>query len=203
MITVTLKTSKNGRWRDSKRMMEYAFSQYRKYSFADLYQAMPVYATIHNADPNDPGHGMLALTVVPGSELDGYSIMGLPQDFDRLCGEFSNSLRVKYGKNLVAPIYQGDIMGTLTMTLPSGEQMSSTVIASRDVQQLDDAITLGDIFPWVDTMNFNVLWIIGGLVGAGIALAVALRIRNTIRINRRRRAMLKRRRDAYDKYKRR
>lgn len=200
LISVTLQTSKTGRWEDTRRMMRYGFLQFRKYSFNDLYAAAPIYASIQNADTDDPGTGLLAMTVVPGGSVESYSITCLPEEFDAQVAAFTPQLQVNYSKQLRAPIYTGDIMGTVTLTTEDGQQLSGTLIASRDVAELQQTLTLHDLFPWLDTINFNLLWLLVALIVLIILLAIALRIRRAIVDRRRRREMLRRRREAYRRY---
>ncbi len=68
LISVTLKTSKTGKWIDTKRLMEYGFAQYKTYAFDQIYSDSPL--TPHQKRrQRGRGNGLVKLTVVPGGSI--------------------------------------------------------------------------------------------------------------------------------------
>lgn len=200
LISVTLKTTKNGKWTDTKRLMEYGFAQYKTYTFDKIYKASPLYATIKNADSEDPGLGLVELTVVPGGSITNYTITCLPDEFEASSKELMSRVSVQYSSNLVAPIREGDILGTIALSGDDGQTLSATVIASRDVAEIKPVSTLGEIVPWVDTMDMSLIWVLLALFAVMIILIMILRIQHSIRRRRRYRELRRRQQMAYQRY---
>lgn len=200
LISVTLKSTKAGKWIDTKRLMEYGFAQYKTFAFDDIYQANPLYATIKNAEEDDPGSGLLQLTIVPGGSIGNYSLTCLPDELSTASKDLMNRISVQYTSNLVAPIREGDILGNLTLTTDDGSTLTGTVIASRDVTEIKPVSTLGQIVPWVDTMDLSLLWILLGLFAVMLLLIVVLRIQHAVRRRRRYKELRRRQQMAYDRY---
>ncbi len=201
LISVTLKTSsRSEQWTDTRRLMEYGFSQYQRYSFDELYANSPVYATVENAHHDDENAGLLALTAVPGGTINSFSMYRLPDEYDQTLRDFASMLRVEYAAGLTAPVQQGDIVGTLKLTTEDGTELSTTLIASRDVLAEPETPTLSDFFPWLDSLNLSPLKIGVCVAALILLLIIVLRVRVISRRNRRRREMLRRRRAAYERY---
>ncbi len=200
LISVTLKTTKNGKWTDTKRLMEYGFAQYKTYAFNKIYDANPLYATIKNADSEDAGSGLVELTVVPGGSIGNYSVTCLPDDLAETSRDIMSKVSVQYTSTLVAPIREGDILGSISYTADDGSAFSGTVIASRDVQEIKPVSALGEIVPWADTVDYSLIWILLGLFGLVVLLIVLLRIQHAIRRKRRYRELRRRQQMAYSRY---
>jgi D-alanyl-D-alanine carboxypeptidase (penicillin-binding protein 5/6) len=200
LISVTLKSSKDGKWVDTKRLMEYGYSQYKTFAFNEIYKANPLFATIKNADSEDAGNGLVQLTIVPGGSIANYSVTCLPDDLDATSKELMSRVSVQYSNSLMAPIRQGDILGSISLTGDDGATLTGTVIAGRDVNEIKPASTLGKIVPWVDTMDLSLLWILLGLFGVMTLLIVILRIQHAVRRRRRYQELRRRQQQAYTRY---
>lgn len=200
LISVTLKSTKADRWKDTERLMKYGFSQYETYTFDQIYAAKPLYASIKNADTSDEGAGLLELMIVPGGSVNSLTTYCLPDDFESAAAELMSQLSVNYSSNLVAPIRQGDILGTVSFTTEGGETLMSTVISSRDVLELKPATTLGEFVPWIDTVDFSLLWVLLALFFIVFILILVLRIQHAMRRRRRQRELRRRQRAAYQRY---
>jgi D-alanyl-D-alanine carboxypeptidase (penicillin-binding protein 5/6) len=200
LISVTLKSTKYGKWTDSKRLMEYGFAQYKTFAFGDIYQASPLYATIKNADSEDAGNGLVQLTIVPGGSIGNYTVTCLPDDLEATSKDLMSRVSVQYTNSLMAPIREGDILGSLALTTDDGSTMTGTVIASRDVTEIKPVSTLGQIVPWVDTMDLSLLWILLGLFAVMLLLIALLRIQHAIRRRRRYKELRRRQQMAYSRY---
>ncbi len=200
LVSVTLKTTKNGKWIDTTRLMEYAFAQFKAYPFDEIYKANPLYATIKNADIEDENNGLVPLTIVPGGSISNYSFTCLPSQLDATSKDLMSRISVKYTNSLIAPIREGDILGSLSLTTAEGETLTGTVIASRDVAEIKPVSTLGKIVPWVDTMDLSLLWFLLALFGLMMLLILILRIQHAIRRRRRYKELRRRQQMAYTRY---
>ena len=135
LITVTLKSSAKGKWTDTRRLSEYGFSQYETYGFGELYEATPLVVAIGNADEGDPDGGLLRLTLAPGGSVDGYSVSCLPDELEGVAAALMNAASVRYGRQLDAPIRAGEALGSITIPLEDGGELTGTLIAARDVAE--------------------------------------------------------------------
>ena len=122
-------------WRDTKKLMEYGFSQYVSVPVRELYAMRPTVLEIAGCDPDDPEHGLLTLElampdnsrddtlVVPGAALDG------------LAERFSGMISVEYARDPVAPVEAGEVIAVLTYYPEAGEPLEYPLIAARSVRQ--------------------------------------------------------------------
>ena len=200
LISATFKSTQGGKWTDTKRLMEFGFSQYKTYFFDQIYAENPLYATIKNADIEDPGSGLVQLTVVPGGSISSYSVSCLPDEYELTSKDTMSKVSVQYSHPLVAPIRQGDILGLITLPSNDGGDLSGTIIASRNVAELKPVSTLGKIAPWVDTIDLSLLWMLLGLFTVMTIMIVCLRLRHAVRRRRRIRELRRQQQLAYIRY---
>lgn len=201
LISVTLRGSaRENSWKDTAKLLDYGFSRYRTYSFPQLYSYQPVYASIQNANRDDPNAGLLELSLVSGGTIDGYKARALPDQVSRLVSRVSEQIHVEYSSDLVAPIQKGDILGTLTLNDETGTY-TGVVVASRDVAAEPKPFSLESLLPEVDaTLKANMLRIALIVLLLLILLIVIVSIRRSVRNNRRRRELARRRAAAYRNY---
>ena len=134
-------------WRDTRRLMEYGFSQYISVSVSELYQMRPKILEITKYALNDPGLGQLELTLNKLDTDSNDSIVTLRSRLDYLVSNFNDLVNIEYVHDPVAPINAGDLMATLTYYPDAGEPIEYELLASRsiskrilDVPDLDDII---------------------------------------------------------------
>ena len=183
LISVTFKTSNEGRWHDTRRLMEYGFNQYRDYTFEELYKEHPLDVVVTGADPQDIDGGRLALDIVPGGELNSYA-MNLREGAgaDRVNFIITNS-ELTYTHTLNAPIRAGEKIATLTAKYADGRTLSSDFVASRNVAPAPAAIPetpVEEVEPTrtLDSDGLRLLLIAGGiLLLTGVAAFFIIRVR--------------------------
>ena len=197
LISVTLHTGNDGRWNDTRRLMEYGFAQYKTYHFGELWAANPFYVSIENAASDDVGKGLLALDAVPGGTIESHTVMRIPDEYDQLLEDYKNGMTLTYENALRAPIRRGDIIGKLTMPGPDGEILETRVVASRDVDVYVNLTPAEQLFPWLDLGPVRLILSLSALI---ILLLIVLRVRVTVRRNRRRKQLYRMRLEAYEKY---
>ncbi len=165
-------------WRDTRRLMEYGFSQYISVSVSELYQMRPKILEITKYALNDPGLGQLELTLNKLDTDSNDSIVTLRSRLDYLVSNFNDLVNIEYVHDPVAPINAGDLMATLTYYPDAGEPIEYELLASRsiskrilDVPDLDDIIrnTENDPNPF-PRLTVEIV----AFFAAVIALAVAL-----------------------------
>ncbi|MGJ4850959.1 D-alanyl-D-alanine carboxypeptidase family protein [Bacillota bacterium Meth-B3] len=204
LISVVLKCGggkePDNKWTDTARLMDYAITRYETLTFEQLLERAPVYASVKDAALNDPDAGVLKLSVVPGTALDGYKLKCLPEREAESLKAFSEGLKVSYTDELTAPIRMGDILGTLTMPM-NGQNVEAKLVASRDVAREAEPFSMERLFPGLRETLTSPAVLIGAIVLVLLLIAVIVaKLRAAARERRRRRDMLKRRRKAYDRY---
>lgn len=134
-------------WQDTKRLMEYGFSQYVSVSVSELYGMQPKVLEISKYDLEDPGLGQLELTINKLVNNDNDTLVTLRNRLDYLASNFNDLVSIEYVHDLVAPITVGETMATLTYYPEVGEPIEYELVASRsiarrvlDVPDLDDII---------------------------------------------------------------
>lgn len=134
-------------WRDTRRLMEYGFSQYVSVSVPELYAMRPKVLEVSKYDLSDPGLGQLELTLNKLDSGSNDSIITLRSRLEYLAANFNDLVNIEYVHDPVAPINAGDLMAMLTYYPDAGEPIEYELLASRsiakrmlDVPDLDDII---------------------------------------------------------------
>lgn len=144
-------------WSDTKKLMEYGFSQYVSTSVAELYAMNPKVLEISRYDLDDPQLGQLELSLNKLSNSTNDSIVTLRSRLDYLSSNFNDLVAIEYVHDPVAPIEAGEVMANLTYYPEEGEPIEYELVASRSVARrvldfpsLDELIeeTLNDPNPF-------------------------------------------------------
>ena len=168
-------------WSDTKKLMEYGFTQYVRTSVSELYQMSPKVLEIAKYDLADEGLGQLELILNKLNTGADDSVVTLKSRVDYLASNFNDLVTIEYVRDFVAPITAGELMGTLTYYPEAGEPIEYELIASRSINRrvldfptLDEIISasVSDENPFprftVETLAVLVIFalLIRGLVGA-------------------------------------
>ena len=162
-------------WSDTKKLMEYGFTQYVRTSVSELYQLSPKVLEIAKYDLNDEGLGQLPLILNKLNSGADDSIVTLKNRVDYLASNFNDLVTIEYVREFVAPITAGELMGTLTYYPEVGEPIEYELIASRSIERrILDFPTLDEIinyslndenpFPRFTVETFAVLAVIALLI---------------------------------------
>lgn len=146
LISVTLGTNPEDdlyiqAFTDTIRLLKYGFLQYTNLTFSEMYQMLDDAMTsfkVDKAAPEDPNGGYLRMSVadIPDTYTESFMKADL-EDLSfvtSLTKDFSGRISVSFERELVAPISKGDVLGTVTFETASGELMSGSLVASRDVE---------------------------------------------------------------------
>lgn len=141
LISVVFYTSRAGRWTDTKRLLEYGFTQVESISPEALYAEEPRVVTVSGFSPDDPGHGELTLGIRAVDETKNMLIVGNQEKIDLLRENFSqvSSIKWNYDGTFRAPINAGDVLGVLTYYAENGTTAEYELIATRSVAMREDA----------------------------------------------------------------
>jgi len=140
LISVVLYTSNRGRWTDTKKLMEYGFSQYVSVTPIDLYNMNPVRVSTTNYSMKDKQMGELDLTCV-ATDAAGTStrITATADEVSNMASNLRSTVLIEYTRDFVAPIEAGEQIGTMTYFTVNGEAVRYNLLASRSVAKRENA----------------------------------------------------------------
>lgn len=152
-ISVVFKCSSYGEcWSDTKRLMEYGFTQYVSTSVAELYAMNPKVLEISKYDLDDPQLGQLELSLNKLTDSSNDTIITLQSRLDYLSANFNDLVAIEYVHDPVAPIVAGEVMATLTYYPEEGEPIEYELVASRSIaRRVLDYPSLDELI--ADTLN--------------------------------------------------
>ena len=158
LISVVFYSSRKGRWTDTKKLLEYGFTQVESISPEALYALDPRTVNVSGFSLDDDNHGELSLAIRARDEEKDMVIVGRKDKIDRLRENFSQVSTVKWNQSeFRAPINAGDVLGTLIFYSESGETAEYDLVATRTVAARENApptleqivaYTMADENPW-------------------------------------------------------
>ncbi len=114
LISVVFYTTENGRWTDTKKLMDYGFSQYVSMTPQELYRENPIVVETSAFSMDDPGFGRLELGVQTRPGARTVSIVATKAEMESMARNPRQTMQIEYTRDFVAPIAEGEIMGTMT-----------------------------------------------------------------------------------------
>ena len=139
LISVVFYSSENGRWSDTRRLMEYGFTQIESITPESLYAESPRVIEIAGFDLNDAKHGELTLGIRAVDEDRDMSVVGRRETIDMLRERFSQVSSIVWTKEFRAPINIGDVMGILTFYSQNKGSAEYELVATRSVAARENA----------------------------------------------------------------
>lgn len=141
LISVVFYTSAAGRWSDTRKLMEYGFTQIESISPESLYAEEPRVIEVAGFSLDDPFHGELTLGIRATEETQtrDMTIVGNKERIDFLRENFNQVSAIEWVKEFRAPIAMGDVMGKLTFYSESSGTAEYDLVATRSVEAREDA----------------------------------------------------------------
>lgn len=141
LISVVFFTSSPGRWTDTKKLMEYGFSQYVSVSPVELYDMNPIELETTGFSKDDPDLGRLPLNLVPLDTSATAAIVATIDQVKSMSRNLQQYVIIEYIRDFAAPINAGEQMGTLTYFPPDGssDPVEYALVASRSIQIRENA----------------------------------------------------------------
>ena len=134
LITVVLgATSDSSRYEDSRKLMNYGFSQFISTSIAEIYLMNPRVIDIRGFDLNDPKVGQLELGIRLQSTGMSDTVVLTRAEQETWSKNFSSKTVTEFTRELRAPITEGEVMGTLTYYGDSGVPVVYDLVATRSI----------------------------------------------------------------------
>ncbi|MBR5288216.1 MAG: D-alanyl-D-alanine carboxypeptidase [Clostridia bacterium] len=140
LISVIFYSSRKGRWTDTKKLLEYGFTQVETISPEALYALDPRSINVNGFSLEDSNHGEMELAIRARDEEKNMIIVGRKEKIDLLRENFSQVSSIKWNSTeFRAPIYAGDVLGTLLFYSESGETAEYDLIATRTIEARKNA----------------------------------------------------------------
>jgi D-alanyl-D-alanine carboxypeptidase len=141
LISVILYSDSTGRWTDTKKLMEYGFSQYVSVSPVELYDMNPIVLETTGFSKDDPDLGRLPLNLVPLDTSATAAIVATRTQVESMARDLQQLVIIEYIRDFAAPIDAGEQMGTLTYFPPdgSGDPVEYGLVASRSINVRENA----------------------------------------------------------------
>ncbi|MBQ8202359.1 MAG: D-alanyl-D-alanine carboxypeptidase [Clostridia bacterium] len=146
LISVVLYSGRYTYMSDTKKLLEYGFSQFEHVTISELYQMNPltVYTTGYALD--DSALGELTLSCSPVDPLNTGEITATHAEIEHLADNLRDLVLVQYTRELKAPITAGEVIGTMTYLPENGTPVEFNLLATRTVPKRTDApLTLEQI----------------------------------------------------------
>ncbi|MBQ2929541.1 MAG: D-alanyl-D-alanine carboxypeptidase [Clostridia bacterium] len=139
LISVVLHADRYDVWRDTKKLMEYGFSQYTSATLTEMYLENPLKVYTSGYDKSDIGLGELELSASPVNPTQSVVITGTYDEIEQLTANLRNLVLVQYTRELKAPINAGEVIGRMTYVKENGEAVEYNLLATRSVVARKDA----------------------------------------------------------------
>ena len=138
LLTVVLGDSSDGyeaRWTESRALLEYGFENLSTLALSSLNLQTPE-VQVAGYSRNDAEAGMLLLSF----DLSGQTLSGTKEHLDEIRANAAKvTVAITYDKELTAPIFQGDVLGTAALKYGDETLAVVDVVAQRDVLSAGDA----------------------------------------------------------------
>ena len=136
LICVGLKSTTqfvNAKWQDHRRLLDYGFSQYRTYTFAELYDMLNLTVPISGAALDDASGSVVRLNALI-NRSGSYEQTIYVDNLGDLLQSFREHLVIEYTHDFSAPLEVGTVMGRLTFTPPEGDVITAVLVSDRAVK---------------------------------------------------------------------
>ena len=203
MISVTLKCPEAAqKWRDTARLFDYGFTRYTGYTLEQMFEiASPQIATvkISNAISSDPEGGNLSLRIARVSDPSYVRMVqtGSDSGMEQAVSDFVSRATLTITDDMVAPVSEGEIMGSFEYIDQLGNRLTALLIASRNVEEQPPRMTIVDLFPALRVFENPLVKLLMLVLAAMLVLIIIAGISQRARQSRRRREIYEARRQQY------
>lgn len=139
LISVVFFTSNRGRWTDTKKLMEYGFSQYVSVTPMDIYKMNPITLETNNYSLKDADLGKLPLNITAANSGTNLRITATKEEVEAMAKNLKSTMLIQYSRDFAAPIEAGEVMGTLTYYGENGQEAVYQLIAGRSIAKRENA----------------------------------------------------------------
>lgn len=136
LISVVFYTSREGRWIDTKKLMEYGFSQFVSMTPIEMYNQNPITVETSGFSMEDGNLGRLPLEIRDRPGNSAVNIVATRIELEAMARNLKQIALIDYTRDFAAPISAGEVFGTLTY-YPSGggDPVVYDLVASRSIER--------------------------------------------------------------------
>ena len=139
LISVVFYSGDKRRFMDTKKLMEYGFSQYVRITPIDLYNQNPITIETTGFSLDDPDIGRLPLTLVVNDAAADANIIVTKDEAEVLARNLRQIVVIEYVRDFTAPIARGEVIGTLTYFPENRDPVVYNLVASRSIAKRENA----------------------------------------------------------------
>lgn len=140
LISVVFYTTEDGRWTDTKKLMEYGFSQFVSMTPQELYRENPITIETSGFSLDDPGFGRLELGVQARTGSRSVYIVATKAEMESMARNLRQTVLIEYSRDFVAPIAEGEVMGSMTYyPTDGGSAVTYDLVATRTIARRANA----------------------------------------------------------------
>ena len=140
LISVVFYTSANGRWTDTKKLMEYGFSQFVSVTPMELYQINPTIIETTGYSMEDEDIGRLQLDIEPMESTRTVNIVATKSEVETMASNMRSTVLIEYTRDFATPVTKGEVFGTLTYyPTDGGSSVVYQLVASRSIARRENA----------------------------------------------------------------
>ena len=147
LISVVFYTTENGRWTDTKKLMDYGFSQFVSMTPQQLYRENPITVETSGFSLDDPGFGRLELGVQARAGSQPVYIVATKSEMESMARNLRQTVLIEYTRDFITPITEGEVMGSMTYYPNDGSgPVTYDLVATRSIARRANApLTLEEI----------------------------------------------------------
>ncbi len=153
LISVVLNSGSTDKWRDTRRLLEYGFTQYVSTTVAALYMENPKIINISSFALEDSDLGRLQLNLRKIDPMANDALIAPKGSSDEQMKLYNARTQIEYSRTLEAPIEAGEVMGIMTYTpiAAGAEPVEYELIAGRSIlRRASIAPTVEEIKAYTD-----------------------------------------------------
>lgn len=141
LISVVFYTTNSGRWSDSKKLMEYGFSQFVSMTPMELYNQNPIILETTGFSLEDEDLGRLPLEVRPQASTRTVHIVATKAEMETKSRNLRQIVLIEYTReDFAAPITAGEVVGTMTYyPEDGGSAVVYDLVAGRSIAKRENA----------------------------------------------------------------
>ena len=140
LISVVFYTSNTGRWTDSKKLMEYGFSQFVSMTPMELYNENPLVVETSGFALDDTDLGRLQLEVQAVEGVRTVHIVATKAEMEAMASNLKQTVLIEYSRDFTAPIERGEQMGVMTYyPTDGGSPVTYNLVAGRTIRRRENA----------------------------------------------------------------
>ena len=130
VVTVVFGSTQDGKWTDTKKLANYAFSAYEPLPAQEIYAANAVTVQVENAMNPDDASLLLNLSEEEAAKL---SFPCKSSEIEEIRANFAQyaSISYKEGNAVTAPVQEGDAVATLHFNYPGVPEVTMKLTADR------------------------------------------------------------------------